>query len=369
MPVKVIGIWVVILLTSLVGVRFFANVEPVIKVDKRQAALGLSPGGWILDLEDTELRADLDAAIELGITTLRLDLDWSRIERSQGNFNWGPTDTIISEADQRGIQVLALLTYTPDWARPGEGSDKSPPNDDAAFAEFARLAAERYSDAGVFAWEVWNEPNVAGFWDAPDGPDPERYASLFQATADAVRTVDPDAFVLSGGLAPAKDRRGKEMSPETFLDLMFHNLEPGSVSAVAIHPYSFPTTPSDRSKDWNLFARLPSIRDLVADAEGKPVPIWLTEFGAPTGEAQNSISEERQAEIVREALLCVNQFNWAGPLFLYNLRDRPGGEPDQSEDNFGLLRENRQLKPSGTAVQEFQQIPTGDPVNSPCRDW
>ncbi|MGF1596216.1 MAG: cellulase family glycosylhydrolase [Acidimicrobiales bacterium] len=328
--------------------------------------LGLSPGASILDLEPAVLEGDLQLMAELGVTSLRLDFDWSRIERTPGRFDWERTDTVVEAAADRGIAVHGLLAYTPAWARPGGATDKHPPQDVEAFARFAAEASERYQGAGLSSWEVWNEPNIERFWET--GADPAWYARLFRATADAIRSVDPDAVVITGGLAPARDRDG-DLSPLTFLRRMFDELEPGQLDGVAIHPYSYPARPSDRSKNWNLFGQLPAIQGLVAEAEEQPVPIWLTEFGAPTGAADNAVSEADQAAMVREALSCVGRLPWSGPLYLYNLRDRPGGDIDDAEDNFGLFTADGQPKASAVVVRELQDAGPEHLVESACEGW
>ena len=150
---------------------------------------------------------------------------------------------------------------------------------------------------------------------------------------------------------------------------MFDELDQGVVQAVAIHPYSYPALPSDRSKDWNLFGQLPTIRDLVAEAEGQAVPIWLTEFGAPTGTADSAVSEAEQATMVSESLRCAGRLDWVGPVYLYNLRDRPGGDIAEAEDNFGLYRADGQPKASGVVVRDLQDIVHGSLVESPCEGW
>lgn len=332
----------------------------------RSFALGLSPGAGILDLEPEELERDLDIMAELGLSRLRLDFDWSRIEWSPGRYDWEQTDRIVDHANRRGITVHGLLAYTPDWARPAGTSDKRPPTDPALFADFAATTAARYQPMGVTSWEIWNEPNVEQFWE-PEA-DPEAYARLFTAAVEAIRSADADAVVVTGGLAPARDR-GEDLSAETFLHRMFDTLEPGLVDAVAVHPYSHPTRPSNRSKAWNLFGRLPAVRDIVAEAAGRPVPLWLTEFGAPTGTAEQAVSNSEQAAIVVEALQCAGRLDWVEALYLYNLRDRSGGAPDEAEDNFGLFAADGEPKEAAEALAGFGDVEPGDLVPSPCEGW
>ncbi len=303
---------------------------------------------------------------DLGLNHLRLDFDWSRIERSRGEFDWDRTDRIVELADRRGIRVHGLLAYTPEWARPENASDKHPPTDPNRFADFAHSAVERYRPLGITSWEIWNEPNLEDFWEP--AADPESYARLFRAGAAAIRSVDPEAIVVSGGLAPADDS-DDELSAETFLRRMYDELGPGLVDAVGVHPYSYPTRPANRSKGWNLFGRLPDLRDIVRQAEGRPVPLWLTEFGAPTGTADKAVTEEEQGEIIAEGVQCSVRLDWIGAVFLYNLRDHPGGDPDDPEDNFGLLTVDGRPKPAGEQVAELAGTEPGELVPSPCEGW
>ena len=138
--------------------------------------------------------------------------------------------------------------------------------------------------------------------------------------------------MITGGLAPASND-GDEMSPITFLSELYRYLEPGTADAIAVHPYTFPARPSDSGRS-NLFRRLPVIAELVASEEGRPLPIWLTEFGAPTGTSDKAVSPDTQAEIITDAMRCVRGDETLGPLFLYNLADPAGGDPADREDNF-----------------------------------
>lgn len=322
---------------------------------KRDSALGISPGAGIRDLSDDELAADLDRMVELGATWVRIDLDWSVIEPDPGELTWASTDRVVVAAAARGIEVLGLLAYTPEWARPADSSDKHPPTDPADFARFAAAAVEHYRGV-ISTWEVWNEPNVADFWEP--AADPAAYAGLLVAATTAIREADPQAVVITGGLAPASDDSG-ELSPETFLRRMYETLPTGLIDAVAIHPYSFPALPSDDRFDWNLFARLPGIRDLVQTAEGRPLPVWPTEFGAPYDADEPS----RQADILEDGVLCANRWPWLGPLFIYALRDLR--DPPQDR-RFGLLAADGSARPAWQRVAEAVEVPAHTPLSSPC---
>ena len=297
---------------------------------------GFSPGAELQRVDDSRLAGDMDAMVAAGAAWVRLDVDWSTIEREPGGFDWSAADRLIDAARQRGLKVLALLAYSPSWATGEDRSDKAPPDDDRAFAEFAYQAALRYQDRGVAAWQIWNEPNSALFWET--GPDPDRYGALLITATAAVRRADPDAVVISAGLAPAVDRPDDGwLSPETYLARLIDTGALAEVDAVAVHPYSFPALPLDpESAAWNTFLKLPNLHQLLVRSDNTPDEIWITEYGAPTGEHQRSVDEESQAAMVDQALDAAGDRPWLGPVFLFSLRDS-APDPRDLERNYGIL--------------------------------
>ncbi len=340
---------------GIAAVTVHPSPPPIVSAPVRGNPVGFSPGSQIFDVSDAELAADLDTAVDLGARWIRLDVDWSRIEPTEGEYDWASTDRLVEAARDRGLGVLGLLAYAPDWARPPGSDPKHPPLDEQEFASFAAAAARHYRN-DIATWEIWNEPNSVLFWEP--APDPVAYARLLTATVAAVREVDGDATLLTGGLAPATDTPGEELSPERFLAELYAEIPTGLVDGIAIHPYSFPADPSDASKDWNLFARLPAIAHQVADAEGRSVPIWLTEFGAP----YEPDDPQRQADIVVEGVVCADRWPWAGPVFVYALRDAavPG------ELGFGILDDNGTLRPAAERLRDQLATPPTAVIGSPC---
>lgn len=307
--------------------------------------VGFSPGASFYG--DPQVMAeDLAAMAEIGATWVRLDLDWSWVERTRGAPDWDATDTAIELAGDAGLRVLLLVAYTPGWARPEGTDDKTPPTDPADFAAFAARAVERYGDE-VAAWEVWNEPNVAGFW--RPRPDPAAYAVLLAETTAAMREADPGVAVVSGGLAPASDTAdGAELAPERFLAAVADAGALDDVDAVGVHPYSFPSLP-DGDEPWNLFGRLPALADIAVDGDGRRLPLWLTEYGFPTGDHPRAVAESVQAEGIIEAITAANATPGLGPLFVYTDRDR-SGEADAG--GFGVRREDGDPKRAWLALRD-----------------
>src|SRR4051812_47269597 len=175
---------------------------------------------------DFERQAELDMVRDSGAGWVALDIDWASIQAGRFSFNWGPTDTAVIEARARGLKILGVIAYSPQWARPAN----CPPNDThclplkaAWFGAFAREAALRYGSAStnrltkgsIQAGQVWNEPNHYPFVQVPD---PRFYVDMLRQTFVQVRSVDPWATIIAGGTAPAPDTPGRDMQPASFLD-------------------------------------------------------------------------------------------------------------------------------------------------------
>lgn len=75
-----------------------------------------------------------------------------------------------------------------------------PPKDDSAWQKLVqatlRHLMERYGAERVVTWpiEVWNEPNLPGFWENADKP---KYLHLYEVTVQAVKAVD-ERFKVGG---------------------------------------------------------------------------------------------------------------------------------------------------------------------------
>lgn len=305
--------------------------------------IGVSPGFTILDTTDAQMRSDLRKAKRFGAGFIRIDISWEQVQPTRDVVDWTKTDRLLRAAKARGLDVLAVPGFAPEW---GEQPDGSPRPD--LFADFLDAAAERYR-AEVAVWEIWNEPNQEHRWDAK--PDPAAYARLVEAASASVRRRDPGAKILMGALAPAvDDPRGVEISPETFLQGVYGaGIDRSSYDAVSIHPFSFPALPSG-DEDWNTFHRLPEIYDLVKRNGDGAKPLWLTEYGARTGSTSRSVSLKRHARLLLDAYREAKKLPFVQALSFYSLRDYAADRNDP-EANFGLLKFNGDPKPAYTKVR------------------
>lgn len=313
--------------------------------------VGASQGSDILTLSDDDLGALLDDVVKTGMWAVRVDVDWTRVEPQRGQRDWSSIDRVVDAVVARGLCPLALVTYAPDWAanHPDATGGYWAPTDPETFAAFAADAARRYGPH-VGVWEVWNEPNTVKFFHPK--PDPAAYGALLAATYRAVKAVDPDATILSGGLAPAEDN-GSDISPLTFLKALYDRGANHYFDAFAIHPYTYPALPNDpATSSWNTAQRMWQMRAVMVDGGDSGKSTWITETGAPTGTGRRAVSEQVQADTLRMTLAMAENTPWIGSAFVYAMRDS-GTDTADIEQNFGILRHDFTAKLAYDVVAQF----------------
>jgi hypothetical protein len=300
---------------------------------------GFSPGGLFVWQSADDLNADLDAIAASGARWVRMDLGWASVEEHPGAYRWSAYDRAVDAARARGIDVLFILAYAPSWATGCAGTDKCMPTADnvPAFGAFAGAAALHFRGR-VAAYEVLNEPNQK--WSART-PDPERYVAMAHAAYPAIKSADASATVLVGA-AGAIQTGGGQYGPFDWAKALWDSGIDGSFDAWSAHPYTFPALPAEGGTEhWSGWWAMVRIHDFLA-ANGRDVPMWMTEFGTPT--RGKGYPDTYQSDAVLTAIDAAASYPWAGPLFLYALRDTGNG--GGTEASFGLLHNDRSPKPA-----------------------
>jgi hypothetical protein len=300
--------------------------------------------------------------VKLGIMWVRFDIEWGNVQYSSSSTaqsTWASYDTLVKALAAHHLYGLGIITYTPAWARaPGcNGGVECPPADPTTFATFAAEVAARYKNDGMHYWEIWNEPNSFNFWATK--ANCAAYTNLLKVTYPVIKRADPNAIVVTGGLAP-ESTDNVNISPTDFLTCVYKNGGKKYFDAVGDHPYVFPASPAnDTSGAWaQMSLTNPNLRSIMtANGDGSK-KIWLTEFGVPTN-GPNSywyVSESAQAQMAATAMRLYKSYDWVGPIFWYSFRDS-GTSTATNENFFGLTRFDGSIKPAYTTIKNM--IATG----------
>jgi hypothetical protein len=252
------------------------------------SAPAVTPPGFFGVVPSGLTRADVVRMAENGVATVRLQINWGTVERQPGQRNWSNYDAVVGSLAGAGLRVEPVLIGVPSWisAHP----TKPPIYTSAqrqAWTSFLTELAGRYGNGGSFwrahpeltyepfsDWEVWNEPNLSGYWGG-DRPSPRRFVRLLRLTGSGLRAADPAARIAIGGIfPPPRPRYG--ISLENFLNGVYRVPGArGAFDAVAIHPYA--------SRPKGVVASTREARRIMNRHGGRATPLWITEVGWTTG--------------------------------------------------------------------------------------
>lgn len=183
---------------------------------------GLSVNLNLADPSEAQLQQIADA----GIKFVRYDLTWTGIEGSRGVYDWLVTDRFMARAQAKGLRVMVLLAFSnPLYSNTGAPNT---PTSRAAFCNFAAAAARRYAHRGI-VWEIYNEPNLSGWW---PNPNPVDYAALANQAAQAIRNVSSDEWIV--GLSTEMIREDNR----TYITAALDGGILANLDGIASHPYT-----------------------------------------------------------------------------------------------------------------------------------
>lgn len=165
------------------------------------------PSGGVADMRSPDFGAqaflwwrgeiadrDLTLMSNAGFRWVKQWFAWKDIESAgKGQYDWSIPDRVVSQAEQHGLKLLARVDRQPTWAGP-------PPGNTQNYIDFLSALATRYRGR-IHAYQIWNEPNLAREWgDRP--PNAGEYVRMLQAAYSAVKAADPNAIVVTAGMAP-----------------------------------------------------------------------------------------------------------------------------------------------------------------------
>jgi hypothetical protein len=305
---------------------------------------GVAVHPWQLGSHDSRERV-FSGVAATGAHWVRVDMPWAWVEEHgptvrNGRGTWGAIDPIVESATRHGLKLLPIIGFTPEWA--SDSGDLWAYPYSQPFETFFAAALRRYPQ--IQAWELWNEPNFERF--SFGGPDAAGFVELLRAARHARDGAGSTAKLISGGIAP-----GGEIDMVSWINQIAIRGGLNLIDGLGVHPYS-PANPDDPGS-WMM--QLQALHDQLADLGRPDLPLWLTEYGAPTTPVLNGyappLTEPQQADRLRTAFALASHFDWIENLTWYEYRDSCNDRVDP-ECNFGLVHNDLSHKPSYDALRE-----------------
>lgn len=198
---------------------------------------------------------DLGLMRDAGLTWVKQIFAWQDIEgASKGSYNWGNADQAVYTANGKGIDMLARLDNAPNWAAPGcnnpSKKQMGPARNTQDWVDFLSAFVTRYKGR-IRAYEIWNEPNLAREW-CGRLPNPAEYAALLKASYSKIKSIDPNAIIVSAGLTPTTQSNSEAMPDQQFVEQMYTamgNKSDGYFDVLGVHAPGFKAPPEVSADD------------------------------------------------------------------------------------------------------------------------
>jgi hypothetical protein len=213
------------------------------------------------------------------------------------------------------------------------------PEQTAAFLRYTKFLVDHFRGR-VRYYSLWNEEDI-NYWNPY--PNPQDYGHLLAAFLKTVHDADPDAKIVSGGLA--------ERNPEFARRVLDACQCAGDLDVFAYHIYpggfSSNTPPERMDSEAQENHTTVALRDAVSAYPGvrRDLQFWNDEYNSVTGYTPD-MDESIQAKYVPRAIM----YNWAEhiPTFVWELiNDTNTGEGN----DFGIIN-GKMLRPT-----DFQPKP------------
>lgn len=265
-------------------------------------------------------------ASQAGIGLVRGLCDWHDLEPSDNNFNFLRCDSFVDNVRGKGMTVvLQLIVRSSSFCNNTSltGGKNLPQCTDEQISDLFSKVVSHYGSKVAY-YEVDNEPDLVPHW--KDTPD--RYARVLHFAYTGVKSANPAAKVLLGGLAACSGQNcSANFGPAILKDPNYPALQ--NFDIMNYHTYAKKT---DMAKLYQ------NVKSMVGSK-----PIWVTEVGFPSDpryqEARRPgygypAGEDGQAAYLKDVLPYLLSLG-VDKVFWYNLVDVP---KDKSEFcNYGLF--------------------------------
>ncbi len=293
-------------------------------------------------------------------------------------LNWQVVDYVIESLLDMGINPMFTTTFVPSEMASGPAtcfstrSHVSPPKDYQQWAHLVsqsvKHAIERFGRQTVRQWyfEVWNEPNLRGFWDG----DQADFHQLWQTTRRAIKQVDGELRV--GGPSTARAEwigdflefgRKHDCMPDYIIAHVYNN----DSASNPLSPFEGPQADKENQSPHFAAGVVRGVRSL-ADSMGFKGEIHWNEWGKSWWPCFAARESEAEAAWVVKSMCEVSQL---GDYFAYwclsDIYDQVGYGAQTFHGNYGMMNLQGLRKPAWFAHQLLGML-GGQRIAAPTAD-
>lgn len=319
------------------------------------------------------------------------DMGVYREVNGKPQYNWQYVDELFDFLQSIGMKPFVELGFMPGQMASGSKTifwwkgNVTPPSDMRKWNDLVRAfllhVRERYGEAEVRTWyfEVWNEPNLDGFWMGNPEKKPYKewepgaraeYFKLYANTARTVKSVDPAYRV--GGPATA----GCGWIPE-FLDFCENNHVP--VDFVSTHTYGVEsgfldetgTAGTALSRNPNsIFGEVQDVREKIAGSRNPKLELHFTEWSSSYTPSDPFHDSYHSAAYILEKLRnCGDAAQSMSYWTFTDIFEESAPRWEAFHGGFGMMNYQDIRKPSYFAYQFLNRLGATELKSSDSSSW
>ena len=326
------------------------------------------PGTLIREDSQAQLKVAVD---ELGFRYVRFHgifhdvLGTVKKENGKLVYDWTKIDQLYDDLLARRIKPFVELGFTPKALATSDNSifywkgNTSHPDAEgwaALVGAFVRHIEQRYGKEQVRSWffEVWNEPNLAGFW---EGGDQAAYFSLYDSTARTIKGVDGALRV--GGPATAGANWVPEFlahvkasgAPVDFVTTHTYGVDGGFLDEAGQSDTKLSTSPDA------IVGDVRRVREQIAASAFPGLPLYFTEWSTSyTSRDPVHDSYVSAPYILTKLKACEGLLQGMSYWTYSDLFEEAGPPPTPFHGGFGLLNREGIRKPAFFAYKYLNAL-------------
>ena len=346
------------------------------------------PGTLYRDDSLAQLKTAVD---ELGFRYLRFHaifhdvLKTVRRENGQLVFDFDGIDKLYDALLARRIRPLVELGFTPHalatsplkifyWE--GNTSHPEPTGWVALIDAFTRHLLQRYGAAEVRQWyfEVWNEPNLDGFWEKADQA---AYFDLYTRTAKTIKAIDPQLRV--GGPSTAGAAWVPEFlahakatdTPVDFVTTHAYGVDHGFLDEFGVEDRQLSPSPDA------IVGDVRRVREQIERSHLPGLPLFFTEWSTSYNPRDKVHDSYMSAAYVLTKLRQSQGLAQSMSYWTYSdLFEEPGPPTAPFEGGFGMMTREGIRKPvwfawkylAALSSLQGRELPSNDPFSWAATD-
>ncbi|MEG3088907.1 GH39 family glycosyl hydrolase [Sphingomonas sp. PB4P5] len=316
--------------------------------------------------------AQLDTAVtELGFRYVRFHDIFTdalgTVQRRDGKivYDWTKIDKLYDALLARKIRPFVELGFTPAALKTSEqtifywkGNTSHPQADGwaALITAYVRHVRQRYGAAEVRRWyfEVWNEPNLAGFWEKADKA---AYFRLYESTARTIKAIDPALRVGGPSTAGAAwvpdllDYAAARRVPIDFVTTHTYGVDGGFLDERGEDDNKLSTNPDAVSGDVRR------VRAQIDASKFPGLPLFFTEWSSSYNPRDPVHDSYISGAYILTKLRATRPHAQAMSYWTYSdLFEEAGPPPTPFHGGFGLMNREGIRKPAWFAYKYLAQL-------------